>query len=51
MDPLTDGILLALFITATVVAAHKTQRPGPSETKPSCKVFYRSGDDHPMRHC
>ena len=50
MDPLTDGILLALFVTATVVAAHKASRKqAPAEE--SCKVFVREGDEHPMRHC
>ena len=50
MDRLTDGILLALFVTATVVAAHKATRKKPP-AEGSCKVFFREGDEHPMRHC
>ena len=50
MDPLTDGILLALFVTATVVAAHKATRKQPP-AEGSCKVFFREGGEHPMRHC
>lgn len=50
MEPLTDGILLTLFVTATVVADHKAKRKQPP-AEGCCKVFFREGDEHPMRHC
>ena len=50
MDPLTDGIQLALLVTATVAAAHKATRKQAS-SEDSCKVILRKGDDHPLRHC
>ena len=50
MDPLTDGILLALLVTATVAAAHKAT-PNQASLEESCKVILREGDDHPLRHC
>ena len=50
MDPLTDGILLTLLVTATVAAAHKATRKQASP-EDSCKVILREGDDHPLRHC
>ena len=50
MDALTDGILLALLVTATVAAAHEATRKQAS-SEDSCKVILRKGDDHPLRHC
>ena len=42
MDPLTDGILLALLVTATVAAAHEATRKQAS-SEDSCKVILRKG--------
>ena len=46
--PLTDGVLILLFLWA--VAAVILEKAA-KEPDPSCHVFFREGDEHPMSHC
>ena len=48
MEPLTDGILIALFLWATVAMIKKGSWKKP---EPSCHVYIRQGDDKPMADC
>ena len=45
MEPLTDGILIALFLWATVAVIKKGVWKKP---EPSCHVYIRQGDDKPV---
>ena len=48
MEPLTDGILIALFLWATVAVIKKGSWKKP---EPSCHVYIRQGDDKPVADC
>ena len=48
MEPLTDGILIALFLWATVAVIKKGAWRKP---EPSCHVYVRQGDDKPVTDC
>jgi len=48
MEPLTDGVLIALFLWATVAAIKKGSWKKP---EPSCHVYIRPGDDKPVADC
>ena len=48
MPPLTDGVLILLFLWA--VAAVILEKAA-KEPDPSCHVFFREGDEHPMSDC
>ena len=48
MEPLTDGILIALFLWATVAVIKKRSMKTP---EPSCHVYIRQGDDNPVVDC
>ena len=48
MEPLTDGILIALFLGATVAAIKKGSWKKPES---SCHVYIHRGDDKPVADC
>ena len=48
MEPLTDGILIALFLWATVAMIKKESWKKPES---SCHVYIRQGDDKPVADC
>ena len=48
MEPLTHGILIALFLWATVAVIKKGSWKKP---EPSCHVYIRQGDDKPVADC
>ena len=48
MEPLTDGVLIALFLWAVAAVIRKKTAKEPD---PSCHVFFREGDEHPMSDC
>ena len=48
MEPLTDGILIALFLWATVAVIKKRSWRKPES---SCHVYICQGDDKPVADC
>ena len=48
MEPLTDDILIALFLWATVAAIKKGSWKKP---EPSCHMYIRRGDEKPVADC
>ena len=48
MEPLTDGILIALFLWATVAMIKKGSWKKP---EPSCHVYIRQSYDKPVSDC
>ena len=48
MEPLTDGILIALFLWATVAVIKKGAW---RKREPSCHVYIRQGDVKPVADC
>ena len=48
MEPLTDGILIALFLWATVAVIKKGFWKKPES---SCHLYIRQGEDEPVADC